>query len=100
MQLQRDAGLMASNLTVLCQYVTSLHRMSMEVMQSVFGWEYCPSQSIDDAVPVPWVNCAFTQMAAMGLWRPPIGPGGPGPITAHHNIDCTACAVCPPRVSH
>ena len=28
MQLQRDAGLMASNLTVLSQYVTLLRRMS------------------------------------------------------------------------
>ena len=44
MQLQRDAGLMASNLTVLSQYVTSLHRMLMEVMQSVFGREFFPSQ--------------------------------------------------------
>ena len=33
MQLQRDAGLMVSNLTVLSQYVTSLHRISTEVMQ-------------------------------------------------------------------
>ena len=89
MQLQRDAGLMASNLTMLSQYVTSLHRMSMEVMKCVFGREYFPSQSIDDAAPVPRVNRAFTQMAAMGLWRPPIGPGDPRLITAHHNTDCT-----------
>ena len=72
MQLQRDAALMASNLTVLSQYVTSLHRMSTEVMQSVFGREFFPSQSIDDDVPVPRVHSfAFTQMADMGLWRPP-----------------------------
>ena len=32
MQLQRDIGLMASNLTVLSLYVMSLHRMSTEVM--------------------------------------------------------------------
>ena len=31
-QLQRDAGLMASNLTVLNQYVVGLHHMSTEVM--------------------------------------------------------------------
>ena len=100
MQLQRGAGLMASNLTVLSQYVTSLHRMSTEVMQSVFGREYFPSQSINDAAPVPQVNRTFTQMAAMGLWRQPIGPGGPGLISAHHNIDYMGCAECPPRVSH
>ena len=81
MQLQQDAALMASNITVLSQYVTSLHRMSTEVMLSVYGREYFPSQSIDDAAPVPRVNRAYTQMAAMGLWRPPISPGGPGLIT-------------------
>ena len=89
MQLQRGAGLMASNLTVFSQYVTSLHWMSTEVMQSVLGREYFPSLSFEDAAPVPLVNRAFTQMAAMGLWCPPIGTGGPGLITANHNIDCT-----------
>ena len=51
-QLQRDAGLMASNLTVLNQYVVALHRMSTEVMQCVFGQEYFPSRAVDDAAPV------------------------------------------------
>ena len=87
MPLQRDATLMASNVTVVSQYVTSLHQMSTEVMQSVFGREYIPLQSINDTAPVPRVNHAFTQMAAMGLWRPPISPGGPGLMTAHHNVD-------------
>ena len=100
MQWQRDAPFMASNITVLSQYVTSLHQMSTEVMQSVFSREYFPPQSINDTAPVPQVNHAFTQMAAMGLWRPPISPGGPGLMTAHHNVDCTGCAECPPWVSH
>ena len=34
LQLQHDAGLIASNLQVLGQYVTSLNRMSSEVMRS------------------------------------------------------------------
>ena len=63
---------MASNLTVLSQYVTSLHRMLMEVMQSVFG--RFPSRAIDEAAPVPRVHRASTQMAAMGIWHPPISP--------------------------
>ena len=78
LELQRDAGLMVSNLTVLSQYVTSLHRMSTKVMQFVFGHGLFPSGAVDDAAPVPRVHRAATQMAAMGLWRPPIGPGGPG----------------------
>ena len=97
-QVQRNATLMTLKITV--QYVTSLHQMSTEVMQSVFGREYFPSQSINDAAPVPWVNRAFTQMAAMGLWCPPISPGGPGLMTAHHNVVCMDCAECPLRVSH
>ena len=53
LQLQRDARLMASNLTVLNQYVIALHRMSTEVLQSVFGQEFFPSRAVDDAAPVP-----------------------------------------------
>ena len=90
---------MASNMTVLSQYVTSLHRMSTMVMQSVFGQEFFPSQSIDDAAPVPRVHRAFTQMATMGLWRPPVSPGGPGVDTAYHDVNFTGCTECPPQVS-
>ena len=38
-QLQRNAGLISSNLMVLNQYVVALHRMSTEVMQCVYGQE-------------------------------------------------------------
>ena len=37
LQLQRDAGLMGSNLQVLGQYVTSLNRMSSEMLRLAFG---------------------------------------------------------------
>ena len=43
LQFQRDTGLMASNLQVLGQYVTSLGRMSSEVMRLTFGPELFPS---------------------------------------------------------
>ena len=32
---------------------------------------------------MPCVLWAFVHMAAMGLWRPPVGPGGPGLDTVH-----------------
>ena len=35
--LQRDAGLMSSNLQILCQFVTSLQRMSSEVLSLALG---------------------------------------------------------------
>ena len=47
LQLQHDAGLMASNLQVLGQYVTSLNRMSTEVMRLAFGPELFPSEAVD-----------------------------------------------------
>ena len=78
LQLQHDAGLMASNLQVLGQYVTSLNRMSSEVMRLAFGLEIFPAEVIDAVAPVPRVHRAATQMSAMGLWRPPVGPGVPG----------------------
>ena len=66
LQLQRDAGLMSSNLMVLHQFAIALHRMSTEVLHSMFGWEYFPLGAVDDAAPVPRVLWASTQMAAMG----------------------------------
>ena len=93
LELQRDAGLMASNLSVLSQYVTSLHRMSNEVMQLVFF------PSVDDVARMPRVHHAATQMAAMGLWRPPIGTGGSGLLTVSPCYGCPGCTECSPRLS-
>ena len=87
LQLQRDAGLMSSHLTVLHPYAIALHRMSTEVLHTVFGRELLPSGAVEDAAPVPRVLRASTQTAAMGLWRPPVSPVGPGPDTAHHDED-------------
>ena len=59
LQLQHDTGLMMTNLQVLNQFMTSLNRMSSEVMQLAFGR----------------VRRAAHYMTAMGLWRPTDGPG-------------------------
>ena len=99
LELQRDAGLMASNLSVINHYVTSLHRMSTEVLHLVFGQEIFPSQAVDEVAPVPRVQRASTQMAAMGLWRPPVGPGGPGLDTVFHSDDCPGCTQCLPKLA-
>ena len=64
LQLQRDAGLMASNLSVLNQYVTSLHRMSTEVIQLMFGRGLFPASAIDEAAPVPRVHCASSSSSS------------------------------------
>ena len=99
LQLQRDTGLISSNLMVLHQYAIALHRMLTEVLHSVFGREFFPLGAVDDAVPVPRVLRALTQMAVMGIWRPPVGPGGPRPDTVHQDEDCPGCPRCHPRPS-
>ena len=68
LQLQRDASLMSSNLTVLHQYAIALHRTTTEVLHYVFGREFFPSRVVNDGVPVPRVLRASTHMEAMGIW--------------------------------
>ena len=53
LQLQRDASLMSSNLTVLHQDAIALHRVSTELLNSMFGLEFFPSGAVNDAAPVP-----------------------------------------------
>ena len=57
LQLQHDTGLMASNLQVLGQYVTSLNRMSSEVMRLALGPELFPSEAVNAVAPVPAFLC-------------------------------------------
>ena len=59
-------------------YVSSLNCMSSEVLRLAFGLELFPSEAVDTLAPIPRVHRAAQQMSAMGLWRPPIGPGVPG----------------------
>ena len=58
LQLPHDAGLLTSNLQVLGQFVTSLNRMSSEVMRLAFGTEVFPSVAVDGVSPVPRAQCA------------------------------------------
>ena len=57
------------------------------------------SGAIDDAAQVPRVHRASIQMAAMGLWRPPISMGGPGLDNVHHDEYCPGCTDCLQRLS-
>ena len=88
LQLQHDVGLMTSNLQVLGQYVTSLNRMSTEVMRLAFGPGVVPSEAVGAQAPVPRVHCAAQQMFAMELWYPPLGPGLPRPMPVSSYNDC------------
>ena len=68
LQLQHDAGLITSSLQVLGQFVTSLNRMSSEVMRLAFGKEVFPSDAVQAVSPAPRVHRAAYYMTAMGLW--------------------------------
>ena len=97
--LQHDAGLMMSNLQVLGQFVTSLNRMSSEVMRLAFGQEQYPSEAVLSVAPSPCARRAAHYMAAMGLWHPPGFPGAPGPLPTSSCNDCMLCDNCFPDLS-
>ena len=66
LRLQRDAGLMASNLQVLGQFATSLNRMSCEVLRLAIGPEVFPSVVVDFLSPVPLAPRDANYLSAMG----------------------------------
>ena len=75
LQLQHDAGLILSNVQILQQSVTALHRASTNVMGAVRGHEPFPTQAMRHALPSGGNRRAAHYMTVMGLWRPPIAPG-------------------------
>ena len=68
--LQRDARIMLSNLQILLQFVTSLHKMSSEMISIGMGRVVFPAEEIADLSPAPRATRAAKYMAVMGLWRP------------------------------
>ena len=94
--LQRDAGLMLSNLQILSQFVTSLYRMSSEMMSIGIGRVVFPTNEIADLSSTPRAPRAAKYMAAMGLWRPQTGPGDPGPVPTSSCNSCMKCQYCFP----
>ena len=95
--LQRDAGLMMSNLQILAQFVTALHWMLSEMMSIGVGHVVFPAEEIAKLSMTPRAQRAAKYMAAMGLWRPPSGPGAPGPVPTSSCTSCMRCEYCFPR---
>ena len=71
--LQRDAGLIMLNLQILAQFVTSLHRMSSEMMSIGVGHVVFPSDDVAD------------------LSITPTGTGDPGPVPTSSCMRCEYC---------
>ena len=95
--LQQDAGVMLSNLQILSRFLTSLHRMSMEMLNLGMGHVLFPLQEVVALSPAPRVPQAAQCMAAMGSWHPQIGPGDPGPVPASSCNACMNCLYCFPE---
>ena len=95
--LQRDTGIMLSNLQILSQFVTSLHRMSSEMMVLGIAQMVFPQAEVADLSPAPWAVRAAKYMSTMGLWRPQTGPGDPGPVPALSCCTCMTCEYCFPE---
>ena len=92
--LQRDAGFMMSNLQILAQFVTSLNRMSSEMLSISVDHVVFPVEEVERLSVMPRAQRAAKYMTAMGLWRPPSGPGAPGPLPASTCPSCMKCEYC------
>ena len=92
--LQRDAGLMMSNLQILAQFVTSLHRMSSEMMSTGVGHVVFSVEEVENLSTIPRAQRAAKYMTGMGMWRPPSGPGAPGRLPASTCPSCMKCEYC------
>ena len=100
-------GVLSSGGVVLCYgtdcghytggAITSLHRMSSEIMSIGMGRVVFPAEEIADLSPAPRATRAAKYMAAMGLWRPQTGPGDPGPVPASSCNACINCRYCFPE---
>ena len=92
--LQRDAGFMMSNLQIMAQFVMSLHRMSAEMLSIGVDHVVFPVEEVDKLSVMPRAQRAAKYMTAMGLWRPPSGPGAPGPLPTSTCPSCMNCEYC------
>ena len=72
--LQRDVGLMQTNVDVLDQYALSLQKAASRIIDCWLGpCEYPAAEIVTGAVG-PRVRRAADQMESMGLWRPSLDP--------------------------
>ena len=92
--LQRDTGFMMSNLQILGQFVTSLHRMSAEMLSIGVDHVVFPVEEVDRLSVRPRAQRAAKYVTAMGLWRPPSGAGAPGPLPTSTCTSCMNCEYC------
>ena len=72
--LQRDVGLMQTNVDVLDQYALSLQKAASRIIDIFLGPLKYPASEIEMGALGPRVHRAAKQMESMGLWRPSLDP--------------------------
>ena len=77
----------------IAQFVMSLHRMSSEMLSIGVDHVVFPVEEVDKLSVMPRAQRAAKYMTAMGLWRPPSGPGSPGPLPTSTCPSCMNCLL-------
>ena len=72
--LQRDVGLMQTNVDVLDQYALSLQKAASRIIDICLGPSKYPASEVETGTLGPRVYRAAKQMDSMGLWRPSMDP--------------------------
>ena len=72
--LQRDIGLMQTNLGILDQYTLSLQGTALRIIELCLGSRDLPVEEVAAAALGPRVRRDSVQMEAMGLWHPSLDP--------------------------
>ena len=72
--LQRDVGLMQTNVDVLNQYALSLQKAASRLIDNCLGPSKYPASEVETGTLGPRVCRAAKQMESMGLWRPSMDP--------------------------
>ena len=94
--LQRDAGVMLSNLQIFSQFAMGLNQMSFSMMALGLDRSVFPGAEVDALSPAPRPRRAAPYMSAMGLWRPQENPSAPRPAPTPSCNLCRNCKHCFP----
>ena len=95
--LQRDAGVMLSNLQILSEFAMAMNRMPFSMMALGHGRSLFPRSEVDALAPAARAVRAASYMSAMGLWHPQNNPNVPGPVPASSCHSCMNCKYCFPE---
>ena len=94
--LQRDAGIMLSNLQILSQFAMSLSHMSSDMMDLGIGQMVFPHDEVAGLPPATRATRAAKYMTAMGLWRSQTDQTDSGPVPTSTCRSCMLYEYCFP----